>query len=148
MYLIKFRVTWFITASRLALLITHKQMFILEDCTWLYQVVTHGDKAGFEVFSVHDSCSLLQDISQGKTKPGGEERNRKGSAVIARWSIKGSERVELRKKSTQSTMWMLQGEWEITEEQEDRGKKGQNRGVGMEVQGGKSAKGKKKEETS
>lgn len=47
-------------------LLTHKQMVILENCTWLYQVVTHGDKAGFEVFRVHDSCSLLQDVSEGK----------------------------------------------------------------------------------
>lgn len=41
-------------------------MVILENCTLLYQVVTHGDKAGFEVFRVHDSCSLLQDVSEGK----------------------------------------------------------------------------------
>lgn len=33
---------------------------ILEGRSWLYQVVTHGDKAGFEVFSIHDPCSLLQ----------------------------------------------------------------------------------------
>lgn len=65
------------------LLLTHKQMVILENCTWLYQVVTHGDKAGFEVFRVHDSCSLLQDVSEGKTKPGGKERNREGGAGIA-----------------------------------------------------------------
>lgn len=65
------------------LLLTHKQMVILENCTWLYQVVTHGDKAGFEVFRVHDSCSLLQDVSEGKTKPGGKETNREGGAGIA-----------------------------------------------------------------
>ena len=40
---------------RLLSLITHKQTFILEECAWLYQVVTNGDKAGFEVFSIHDS---------------------------------------------------------------------------------------------
>lgn len=35
-------------------------IFMLDECSRLYQIVTHGDKAGFEVFSIHDSCSLLQ----------------------------------------------------------------------------------------
>ena len=30
-------------------------MLMLEECSWFYQVVTNGDKAGFEVFSIHDS---------------------------------------------------------------------------------------------
>ena len=59
--------------------------------SWLYQVVTNGDKAGFEVFSIHESWSLLQGRTKGGNQEEEEEEEGEG---------KGKEitRVELRRK--------------------------------------------------
>lgn len=64
---------------------THKQTLILVESSRFYQVVTHGDEAGFEVVSIHDSGSLLQSArdKRNQEKRRGEERGRMGEARIA-----------------------------------------------------------------
>lgn len=57
----------------------YTQTLILVESSRFYQVVTHGDEAGFEVVSIHDSCSLLQGQRETNgTRRRGERQDRRG----------------------------------------------------------------------